>query len=136
MAQEVIKRIVVISAAHNGYRRAGVALVQGKNTFETDQFNDAQLAMLESDPRLEVLKEDADGSPGAGGQETGLLEQDGVPASLIEAIKRLNPDEKKHFTSAGKPQTDILSELMGRSVSAAERDEAWTEFTTIQANGE
>lgn len=136
MAQETINQIVVVCAAHSGYRRAGVALNQGRNLFDADTFTQAQLAMLEGDPRLEVFEEGAPSSSGSSGQEKGLLEPNGVPTSLVDAIKRLNPDDKNHFTNSGKPQTDALSTLMEAPVSAVERDSAWDEFKASQEQGE
>ncbi len=49
------KKIAVISAAHPGYRRAGLELAQGKNEFDADALTDAQLAALKADPRLTVM---------------------------------------------------------------------------------
>lgn len=48
--------------------------------------------------------------------------------SIHDAIQSLNPANPEHFTKDGKPKTDALEDLLGREVSAAERDEAWEEY--------
>lgn len=51
--------------------------------------------------------------------------------SVEDAIEELTPGDPEHFTQNGEgvPQCDALSEILGREVSAAERNEAWKNFT-------
>lgn len=58
-------KIAVISAAHPGYRRAGIELAQGKNELDAEELTKAQLAALKADPRLTVM-ELADEAPAKG----------------------------------------------------------------------
>ncbi len=47
---------------------------------------------------------------------------------LSEAIDLLKEDNEAHWTNDGKPDAKALSSILGRNVSAAERDEAWQEY--------
>lgn len=129
------KTIEIINAAHDGYRRAGLRFHKGQNTFDESEVTDAQLAMLKADTHLAVSVSEAlqaTTSTQEGGNQTDtsghngvVLGSGGVPNTLIEAITLLDPSNSDHFTTSGKPKTECLSELMKRSVSASERDEAW-----------
>lgn len=139
--------------AHSGYRRAGMAFNHGENTLQPSDITTAQLAQLKADPRLKVTVADesketptsdtisdanlpnlasSDGSQGesvdAGDPSTSLEEGEEPPAkpeTLVDAIKLLDPSNAEHFTGSGKPQVEALSELLGKKVTATERDEAW-----------
>lgn len=47
---------------------------------------------------------------------------------VISAIASLDLDDPDHFTTAGKPRTDALEEILGKPVSAALRDKAFEAF--------
>jgi hypothetical protein len=49
----------------------------------------------------------------------------GEVQSIEAAIAKLDPNDPKQFTASGKPQVDALEHVLGRQVSAAERDAAW-----------
>lgn len=53
---------------------------------------------------------------------------DARPASVREAIERLDPADPAAWTSAGAPRTGVLEALLGRPVTAKERNEAWAEI--------
>ena len=48
-------------------------------------------------------------------------------AAIVETISLLDKDNKEHFTNDGKPDARVLSELLGWTVSAQERDAVWGE---------
>jgi len=48
--------------------------------------------------------------------------------SIQEAIESLDADNKDHWIKDGSPATEALEDLMGREVSATERNEAWKEY--------
>lgn len=48
---------------------------------------------------------------------------------LIDLIAKLDPSVKGNFTKSNKPDCSVLAELLGDSVSGAERDEAFAAFT-------
>ncbi len=126
---ETTKTILVQCLAHSGYRRAGLVFDQGKNELSADKVTSAQLAQINADARLSIIED----SPVTDSASSGTVEGGDNSLSLIDAIKQLDPDNTDHFTSGGKPQVDALEKLMGKSVSAAERDAAWAE---LQAQGE
>ncbi|MCG6405272.1 HI1506-related protein [Vibrio fluvialis] len=120
---EEVKNILVISAAHGGYRRAGMAFKNGENLLPASQFTEAQLAQIQADPHLryELHQEDVDG-----GDASGSVDGSADALSIAEAIMQLDPKNEDHFTKSGKPELKALSAIVGRNVSGAERDEVWT----------
>ncbi|MBN8107756.1 HI1506-related protein [Vibrio vulnificus] len=119
---EEVKNILVISAAHDGYRRAGLAFKNGKNLLPASQFTETQLAQIQADPHLryELHQEDVDG-----GDASGAVDGVSGNVGLMDAIKQLDPSNDAHFTKSGKPELKALSVILGRNVTGAERDEAW-----------
>lgn len=55
-ANRTKKMLQIDNLAHEGYRRAGVAFAKGINLLPATQFNAAELALLNADPRLCVSK--------------------------------------------------------------------------------
>lgn len=141
MAQDISEdSILIISSAHPGYRRAGLALDSGTNVIAAHHLTDAQLAMLEADPRLVVAAGETE-NPAAktdpGGSAAQPLGDSPLPDPLAvllgDAIAQLDPQNPDHFTSGGKPQVDALSDITYQPVSAAQRDAAWMAYQTQQA---
>ncbi|EJG1803528.1 HI1506-related protein [Vibrio parahaemolyticus] len=120
---EEVKNILVISAAHDGYRRAGMAFKNGENLLPASQFTEAQLAQIQADPHLryELHQEDVDG-----GDASGSVDGVSGGVGLMDAIKQLDLSNDAHFTKSGKPDLKALSAIVGRNVTGAERDEVWT----------
>ncbi|MCS0442115.1 HI1506-related protein [Vibrio diabolicus] len=120
---EEVKNILVISAAHDGYRRAGMAFKNGENLLPASQFTEAQLAQIQADPHLryELHQEDVDG-----GDASGSVDGVSGGVGLMDAIKQLDLGNEAHFTKSGKPDLKALSAIVGRNVTGAERDEVWT----------
>lgn len=154
------KLLFIVCAAHTGYRRGGVSFKQGENTVEAEKLSATQLEQINSDPLLTV-GEYADGislasldEPTAkdllpktnqsgdtqGGLGDGAL-SDAVnqdqPLTLEQAFAQLQPDNPDHFNKSNLPQLDTLERLVGRAVTAAERNAAWAEYQaklTAQGN--
>lgn len=51
---------------------------------------------------------------------------------IMALIGEMDPHNKDQYTAAGKPDAKVLSSLLGRNVSAAERDEAYETFLQLQ----
>lgn len=126
--------IVVVCAAHTGYRRAGMALANGENILQPESITETQLAQLKADPKLAVSIQEQQAVPSSASKQSGALDADSLPNCLVEAIALLSPDNSEHFTSSGKPTTEALSELMQTKVSAAERDEAWEQYQAAHSD--
>ncbi|WP_065204251.1 HI1506-related protein [Shewanella woodyi] len=144
-ATNTLRLAVITCFAHNGYRRAGIGFCKGENKFNADDFSESQLEQLNGDPRLKLIFIEPDAvqttilPDSSSGQTVDLqanktrskegptLSGD-LGATFADAVAKLEPDNKAHFTGSGKPQCEALSELMGKPVSASERDLWWTEF--------
>jgi len=48
--------------------------------------------------------------------------------AIKTAIEQLDLSDPTHVTEDGKPDATVLSDLLGRRVSARERDDAWAEM--------
>lgn len=55
-------------------------------------------------------------------------EPDARKAAIVEAMSMLEVGNKAHFTEGGKPDARVLTDLLGWSVSAKERDAIWEEL--------
>ena len=53
-------------------------------------------------------------------------------AAIKATIQQLDLSDPAHVTEAGKPDATVLSDLLGRKVSAMERDDAWAEMKSNQ----
>lgn len=49
--------LIIKNAAHDGYRRAGIALARGDNRHPLENFTEEQITALENDPNLVVAIE-------------------------------------------------------------------------------
>lgn len=98
-----------------GFRRCGMRHGKEWTEHPDGAFSEEQLAVLQAEPMLEVqvVEEKADSG------EDGLFD----PESL-ESAARLAASEGK-VTSDGRPEVKALEKLLGRNVSAAERDAVW-----------
>jgi hypothetical protein len=65
-----------------------------------------------------VLDED----PGAGGSELPLEDE------IVQAIAMLDPDTEDDWTQAGKPDVRALETVIGKDITAQQRDKAWERF--------
>lgn len=96
----------------------------------------AEALALEQDDRLEVKitpeeHANAHNNPDAGdGQDEG--DDSGPPANesdridaIQEAVTELDVDNEKHFTAAGLPDARALSQVLGWTVTADERNKAF-----------
>ena len=125
--------LVAICLAHDGYRRGGVAFVRGENQLP-DDLSAAQLAAIAADPRIKLQAEPLSESALVSTQGRVDAANSDTPLSFAEAVAKLAPDNKEHFTSGNKPQTAALTQLMGKQISAAERDALWQSYQAAQAN--
>jgi hypothetical protein len=53
-------------------------------------------------------------------------------AAIKATIAQLDLLDPAHVTEDGKPDATVLSDLLGRKVSAMERDDAWAEMKSNQ----
>lgn len=105
------KIIIVKNRLKDGYRRAGIALSKGDNTFSEEELTPSQLHALQNDPRLSVVLgavENYGGGEGLSGNGTGNkteseMDDKLVPANLtIEQLKAKLTDLHVEFTANAK----------------------------------
>lgn len=100
------KKITIISVAHDGYRRAGLAFNKGENELDVDKVSATQLAAIEKDPRLAVKATVVEttapqGAVDAGSVGASIKMVDGFIAGVADAdgnvteLKDMEPDELK-----------------------------------------
>ncbi len=62
---------------------------------------------------------------GVGEEDSDTRSEPAATISIATAIPRLDPTDPSLWTRDGRPRTETLSSLLGRRVSARERDQSW-----------
>jgi len=146
---------------HTGYRRAGLVWQHGENKIDADELSLVQLAAIEADPVLELLKSaedtaetdpashsDAQGAVDAlslgsplEGQTFELMIPDSVPEELhvwIQVIETVEASGELTLGEDGKPTCESLTITLpeGETVTPLEeqRDAAWQAYQSIVGN--
>ncbi|MCD1597866.1 HI1506-related protein [Rheinheimera aquimaris] len=141
--------IYAVAALAGTFRRAGTAFTTEGTAFPQDHFTKQQLDAIHAEKRLSVREIDQADLPetvdtrllaiaaASKTDEKGPAKQnkDDSPhaETLEQAFTLLDPSNKDHFTGGGVPQLDALSQLLGRTVKAPERDQAWKAFAAQQS---
>lgn len=154
--QTLIAVIAAVSAA-DGYRRAGIDLLAGKNELE---LTEAQLAQFEADPRIVVTRKPATDEGVMGNAKT-TTDDTGANSKKAEKVtfdvaapdeidlSKFEPEGLAHYAAAlhqlhksgalelnarGKPNIDDLAvEVDGKTVkpSASDRDAVWDGYKQL-----
>lgn len=155
--QTLIAVIAAVSAA-DGYRRAGIDLLAGKNELE---LTEAQLAQFEADPRIVVTRKPATDEGVMGNAKKATTDGTGASSKKAEKVKfdvaapdeidlsKFEPEGLAHYAAAlhqlhksgalelnaqGKPNVDDLAvEVDGKTVkpSASDRDAVWDGYKQL-----
>lgn len=137
-----VLKVVLVTAVAESFRRAGFGFTNKGTALLREQFTDEQYQQIVNEPRLSLREVTEDQIPAGahiaysaalaakvsaqGDGEQGQGSQ--TVATLAEAFALLDPANTEHFTGGGVPQLDALSTLLGRRVTAAERDPAFAEY--------
>lgn len=99
-------------------------LESGKVEVDDEAIKAREAAEVAEQERIEQAIEDGKKRAAAAAK---LKEDDDAPTEeqIIEAIGKLDPDNKEHWTNSGAPQVVTLEGILGKQISAAERDVAW-----------
>lgn len=54
--------------------------------------------------------------------------------SIVDAIAQLDANDPSVWTGQGKPQVDALEKILGRDITAKDRDDAWDSFQERTSN--
>ena len=123
-----------ISAAHDGFRRAGRAWSRAATVVPAAELTAEQLAMLQADPNITVTPCAPEGAPPApeGGADPVEAALSGMTAADLRgrliraAFGELEPGDEEHWTTSGAPEVAALKRITGlASIPAAERDALW-----------
>ncbi len=61
--------------------------------------------------------------------EEKLAEEKRANMTIVEAIGKLDPANKEHRTDDGRPKVTAIESILGRQISAADRDMAWEQIS-------
>ena len=110
--------IKITSASHN-FRRCGMPHPKGSVEYPDDRFSEDDLAILKTEPMLTVETQ--------GPVEThGRASLHPAADDLIDAARAAI--DAGDITKDGKPEVRAIEEILGRDITAAERDEAWNKI--------
>lgn len=140
-------KVLLVTAVTESFRRAGFGFTNKGTALLREQLTDGQYKQIVNEPRLSLREVTADQIPEgahiaysdalAAQKQAQVDGQQGedfqTVATLAEAFALLDPSNKEHFTGTGTPQLEALSKLLGRRVTAAERDPAFAEFKAQSA---
>lgn len=87
-----------------------------------------QLLGLKECPVKDPRKANVDSTKDGANDKEPLTE-----AQIVQAIGKLDPANKEHFTKSNKPNANVLADMLNKDVSAAERDAAWEAFQNAKA---
>ena len=156
---------VTITATRDGFWRCGVAHPASPVDHPEGRWTGEELERLRAEPRLVVVDtadKPADGNAaavldrafealraGAPGDVQAFLARlaedpeiraraeagTGLREALVEAIRRLDRDDKTLWTQSGAPKVEALEAVLGVDVAADERDAAWAAVEAERAAG-
>ncbi len=111
--------MIRITCKQDGLWRAGIRHARGATEYPDDAFDEGQLALLVAEPLLtvEVVDDGPQPDPFSDPEIT----------VLVAAIGEI-PDDPRYWTGSGAPRTSAIEEVVGRPVSAVERDQAWARY--------
>jgi hypothetical protein len=78
---------------------------------------------------------DVTGTAGAPAPDTQAMQFAGDRTDqIIAVVNTMRPDDEAHFNRrSGKPRVEIIEEILGYDINAAERDEAWDRIIQARA---
>lgn len=113
-----------IASKINGFRRCGKAHPAAAVDHPPGTFSEKEVEALKAEPMLVV--QEISSAPSAS-EDSGKPQAPTDPAERLAAIKAvvesLDPESADNFMKDGRPKTEVLSEVVGWTVTAAERDE-------------
>jgi len=126
--------MIEITARSDGFRRAGMAHSSTTKKYPDDFFTPEQLVQLKAEPMLVVVEVEDEPE-----EELQMEEQEPVSeeialdpeAQLIAAAMKAVAEG--NIINGGAPAVDAMAEILGREVSASDRDLAWEAIKISQA---
>ena len=123
MATDTTPTHLIRAINDGGFRRGGRAWSTTPTEVVREDFDARQWAEIEAEPELTVQRIDAPSDSPAPAAPGGA-----DIADIVAAINRLDPVDKSAWTAGGKPQVAALEKIIGRDISAADRDTAWAQI--------
>jgi hypothetical protein len=72
-----------------------------------------------------LKKQTADGKTRAAAAKLAAASTGPTEAEIVEAIGKLDKGNSEHWTNGGSPQVAAIEGILGKQISAADRDAAW-----------
>ncbi|MBN2060706.1 MAG: hypothetical protein JW882_09860 [Deltaproteobacteria bacterium] len=108
-----------ISSKRENFRRCGMPHPKAPVEYPDDRFTEEDLEILKSEPMLTVEIIEDKGRKSSGNDE-----------EIIEAAKKAA--EAGEVTGSGKPKVEAIEAILGRSITASDRDSAWDKIQADQ----
>lgn len=135
--------MIRIKSKRHMFRRAGHAHPKGWTEYPDGTFTEEQIARFEAEPMLTVVVEadepereilGVDLAQGEDKTVFGELMQDEDGEAVIKLdisvdVACLQAVDAGRVTTSGKPTVEAIEEILGRNITAAERDEAWARMS-------
>jgi hypothetical protein len=125
-----------VVSKHDGFRRTDRAWSKEATTVKLSELSEEDIKAIKEEPMLvvtevEIDEEIAEPVKADGNQAGTTPEDDSVRiAEIMAAISTLDKGDKSLWKNDGAPNTTAITALTGWSVSAAERDAAWSQINT------
>lgn len=132
--------MIVISSKRHLFRRCGVAHTKESTEYPDDRFTEEELETLATEPMLAVkyvedpedeaeakAKADAEAKARAEAETKAKAEADAAEkkaeVELLTAARKAIKDG--NAISGGRPDVKAMEKILGRNITAADRDRAW-----------
>lgn len=123
-----------VVSKHEGFRRTDRAWSKEAITVKLSELSEEEIKAIKEEPMLIVteveveVEVEVEAEEGTGGAKTAPVDDAERLAAIVSAIASLNKDDKSLWKNDGAPNTTAITAITGWSVSALERDAAWSQI--------
>lgn len=130
MAKVINVPALRVISKHEGFRRTDRVWGKEAITVKLSELSDEEIKAIKEEPMLIVteVEVEVEVEEGTGGTKSAPADGAERMAAIVSAIGSLNKDDKSLWKNDGAPNTTAIIALTGWTVSAAERDAAWSQI--------
>jgi len=103
--------MVKITSKRHNFRRCGMAHPKGETVYQDGRFTKKEIEILKAEPMLKLEH---------------VEDSDSLPKDLLSAA--ITSIDNGNVTKEGKPEVKAIEEILGRDITAGERDRAYEEI--------